>query len=175
MILDLQMYMEWWQWQQWQQNADDDGGDSVRGDGDGDDGCHGPTGHSEGVCAAVRALLKSCQDSDVSLAGMTDLQECHGCSWLQLLISIWYQLCQYCHEYAKSNQGDCKIDLICASYEPHLKWRTPVKVWKLIFWVVGLTRVFTCDYEFSCLGTALSSFLVITTILGRLCSRGVVS
>ena len=55
MILDLQMYMEWWQWQQWQQNAGDDGGDSVR---DGDDGCHGPTGHSEGVCAAVRAATE---------------------------------------------------------------------------------------------------------------------
>jgi len=42
--------------------------------------------------------------------------------------SIWYQLCQYCHEYAKSNQGDCKINLICASYEPQLKRRTPAKV-----------------------------------------------
>jgi len=30
--------------------------------------------------------------------------------------SIWYQLCQYYHEYAKSNQGDCKINLIC----PHM-------------------------------------------------------
>ena len=27
----------------------------------------------------------SCQNSNISLAGMTDLQECHVCSWLQLL------------------------------------------------------------------------------------------
>jgi len=43
-------------------------------------------------------------------------------------ISIRYQLCQYYHEYAKSNQGDSKINLICTSYEPHLKRRTPAKV-----------------------------------------------
>jgi len=42
--------------------------------------------------------------------------------------SIWYQLCQYCHEYAKSNEGDCKINLICASYEPYTKRSSPAKV-----------------------------------------------
>jgi hypothetical protein len=46
--------------------------------------------------------------------------------------STWYQLCQYCHEYAKSNQGDCKINLICASYEPYTKRRTPAKVFAAI-------------------------------------------
>ena len=48
------------------------------------------------VCCCVLNLLipsqvlearlpKSCQNSNMSLAGMTDLQECHGCSWLQPL------------------------------------------------------------------------------------------
>jgi len=52
-ILDLQMYVGWWQRQwQWQQNAGDDGGDSAcsDGSGSGDDGCHGNTGDIEGVC-----------------------------------------------------------------------------------------------------------------------------
>jgi len=45
-ILDVQMRVGWWQWQ-WQQNA----GDDERGDSDGD-GCHGPTGHGEGLCCS---------------------------------------------------------------------------------------------------------------------------
>jgi hypothetical protein len=67
MILNMQMYMGWWQWQ-WQQNAGDDGGDSVYGDSvcgdsvcgdsDGDDGCNGPTDHhGKGVCCCVLNLL----------------------------------------------------------------------------------------------------------------------
>jgi len=48
-ILDVQECVGWWQWQHWQ-NAGD-GGDSARGDGD--DGCHGPTGYGEGVCCCV--------------------------------------------------------------------------------------------------------------------------
>ena len=51
MILDLQMFVGWWQWQ-WQPNAGDDGGDSAcsGGAGDGAGGCDGTTGFIEGVC-----------------------------------------------------------------------------------------------------------------------------
>jgi len=46
--------MELWQWQHWQY-ADDNGCNSICCDciSDGDDGYHGPTGHSEGVCHCV--------------------------------------------------------------------------------------------------------------------------
>ena len=56
---------------------------------------------------------------------MTDLQECHGCSWLQ---PLQIYLLSTIIEYAKSNQGEWKINLICASYEPYTKRSSPAKV-----------------------------------------------